>query len=443
MIAPMSGSTDANGQASTILTAGTTPGTAVVTAQLPSDPSLSAQSMSIGIGGGVVSGPLTFSCDNNYIGGFQYNGLSINCTVLASDESDAWVPNTQVIIMTEAGTVPSPGVTVQNDMGQGELDFTYTTGCPWPADVLPEQDSNPTDFTDPSGQPQFTYNGVQGNEYYRQDSGFWNQCNGSGTLEHRTVNPRDGWADMVAYTIGQTGKPIPYADGGQGVQPADNLGEPYVDINDNGSYDGPQSPYLLGTSYYATGEPFYDYDQNGVWTPPDGKWHAQAAIWAHVQVKWTGTAIPPPLNPVQNTRNNSPGLTTLDPGVLGSVTHQKACASNSIPGFNVIWADTNGSCPASDNSADALTDTCADGNCSNADTIPLQDCTNFVMGNDPKNPGLFARPLVVQDANCACIASPPCTDDPYTLGITLSRTLDENVGTVEAVTMGISGTFTK
>jgi hypothetical protein len=259
------------------------------------------------------------------------------------------------------------------------------------------------------------------------------------------VNPRDGWADMVAYTTGQTGPPIPYPDGGVGVQPEYNLGEPYVDINDNGQYDGPQSPYLLGTTYYEMGEPFYDADKNGVWTPPDGKWHAQAAIWSHVQVKWTGSGIPPPISFVEHTGNKSPALTSLDPPSLASMTHQKACAANIGPAFNVIWADTNGSCPASTSSADALTDTCADGNCANADKIPLQDCTNFIMGYDSKNPGLFALPLVVQDANCSCLASSPpsCANDPYTLEVTLTRTLDQGMGTQEGLVMGISGVFTE
>ena len=66
----------------------------------------------------------------------------------------------------------------------------------------------------------------------------------AGKLEYRTVNPR---ARRLVNSGGLHHRPArhaPTATNGGGRHPRFNQGEPYVDINDNGQYDGPNSPAL-------------------------------------------------------------------------------------------------------------------------------------------------------------------------------------------------------
>ena len=104
-------------------------------------------------------------------------------------------------------------------------------------------------------------------------------------------NPRDGVVTIIAIADGE---------------------ESFVDVNGNGDYDGPASPALAGTTYFAAGEPFVDLGEpfidandNGAWDPgewfydvngngqhdgPDGKWNAQTKIWTQTVVVYTGFA---------------------------------------------------------------------------------------------------------------------------------------------------------
>jgi hypothetical protein len=107
----------------------------------------------------------------------------------------------------------------------------------------------------------------------------------------RTHNPRDGVVTIIAIADGE---------------------ESFVDVNGNGVYDGPGSAALAGTAYQAKGEPFADLGEpfvdandNGQWDPgewfydvngngkydgPNGKWDSQAKIWTQTVVVYTGAA---------------------------------------------------------------------------------------------------------------------------------------------------------
>ena len=76
-----------------------------------------------------------------------------------------------------------------------------------------------------------------------------------------THNPRDGVATLVVWTMG---KPDASQDALHG--------EPFVDANDNGTFD--------------TGEQYYDADGNGSYTGPSGA--GTTAIWRWVKVLMTG-----------------------------------------------------------------------------------------------------------------------------------------------------------
>jgi hypothetical protein len=108
----------------------------------------------------------------------------------------------------------------------------------------------------------------------------------------RTVNPRDGLVTVIAMVEGEEG----FVDLNQNGQwdpgePFIDLGEPYLDVNDNGVYDGPGSPALAGTRYATTGEPYVDVNGNGVYDGPNGKWDANATLWAQTRVLYTGRPV--------------------------------------------------------------------------------------------------------------------------------------------------------
>jgi hypothetical protein len=105
----------------------------------------------------------------------------------------------------------------------------------------------------------------------------------------RTFSPRNGIVTVVAIADGEeaftdlngngvydgpgsTNLPAAYQASGE---PFIDLGEPYVDVNDNGRYD--------------LGEPFLDVNNNGVWDGPNGKWDANTKIWTETVVVYTGT----------------------------------------------------------------------------------------------------------------------------------------------------------
>jgi len=106
----------------------------------------------------------------------------------------------------------------------------------------------------------------------------------------KTHNPRDGLVSIIASVSGEEG----FVDGSSGC-PADgvynvagsypgfpsclgeyfiDIGEPFVDSNDNGIRDA--------------NEPFIDANGNGAYDGPNGKWDSKTLIWAETRVLYTG-----------------------------------------------------------------------------------------------------------------------------------------------------------
>ena len=160
----------------------------------------------------------------------------MTCSVSVGDYFGMFVPNTSITFLTEAGGVPA---TVQiseqgGDPNQaGVASFTYRTECPSPKDVAPDDAALP-------GETGTSCN-------------FWNQCKATPGFEPRTCNPRDGWATLVAITVGQE----KFTDKNANLtwdpgEQWDDLPEPYVDANDNGMYD-------VGEDYYPYNDGRNDY----------------------------------------------------------------------------------------------------------------------------------------------------------------------------------------
>ncbi len=83
---------------------------------------------------------------------------------------------------------------------------------------------------------------------------------------NRTRNPRDGIVTLVVHTRGKPGTPDTL------------LGEPYVDLDDNGQYD--------------MGEPYFDADENGAYTGPGVSATGEARIWRWAKIMLTGGVDP-------------------------------------------------------------------------------------------------------------------------------------------------------
>ena len=117
---------------------------------------------------------------------------------------------------------------------------------------------------------------------------------GCGPRKH---NPRDGVVTIIAIADGEEA----FTDvNGNGVydgpgsatladpkyaayklkgEPFVDLGEPFVDANDNGQYD--------------VGEWFYDVNGNGKYDGPNGSWDGQTKIWTQTVVVYSGAADGP------------------------------------------------------------------------------------------------------------------------------------------------------
>jgi hypothetical protein len=197
---------------------------------------------------GGAAASLTFTCQHQNIGALVHGRLTdihVLCRATAVDLFGHPIPNASVQTLSEAGTL------TWHDDNAGVAQFVYTVR----PDDIPPKDVNPLDSTGkeqdicPSGCASAPFGpACQGEPCWTDATGL-------------THNPRDGIATLIAAVPGQPG--------------VDNLGEPFVDMNDNGVRD--------------PGEPFIDYNGNGKWDPADGKVH-ERMIWKTFRMIWSGEA---------------------------------------------------------------------------------------------------------------------------------------------------------
>lgn len=99
-----------------------------------------------------------------------------------------------------------------------------------------------------------------------------------------TLTGTPGGSTILAVTVGQEA----FTDAnGNGVfdsgEPFEDMGEPYIDANDNGSHDA--------------GEFYIDNNMNGVYDGPSGQWDGNTVIWATTRILFSGQTAPPVLAP--------------------------------------------------------------------------------------------------------------------------------------------------
>lgn len=299
---PTTATTDGLGVARTRIIAGGTPGPVTVTARGVYNDQSDDANTAVVIRGTIPSHrSMHFVCRHPIIATFAASpddpalAEGTDCTVQLADRVQGRLePGEPVFFLTEAGTMDE--VVPANEMGQATSH--HLIGRPFPFNVEPAP--------------------------YEMDAGY---------VERNGRNPRDGWVTLVAISRGEedfvdtNGNKV--FDGDDYQEPWMDLGEPFIDINDNGEWD--------------PGEEFRDTNGDGEWTPPNGVWDAETEIWREARVLWVGDPRPTdpqivcevasgcsraPLNP-----NCPPSSVYLSPrGSFQIIAHAR---------------DVNGNCPGS------------------------------------------------------------------------------------------------
>lgn len=210
-------------------------------------------------------------------------GVKVECTAHVGDRNGDGVPNAIVSFLTEAGTI-GPSETSQSDV-IGNATVLYKTTYPLPKDVVPSD--VPFSFSPPNDD---THTGqylvplwMHPFDWKKNPVVDYNNPNAV-SAEPRRVdpirpgiinNPRDNLVTLIAVTAGEEG----FTDvNGNGVyddgEPFDDLTEPFVDSNDNGTWD--------------PDERFIDTNNDGKWNGKNGKWDGSTLIWTQERILWTG-----------------------------------------------------------------------------------------------------------------------------------------------------------
>jgi len=284
-----SGSTDAQGEVTTILKAGNVAGpcriAAAVTVTGPPVSTLSASSGNISIGGGVPSDRFfSTSVTKRNIDGLLCDNVQSRINVLIADRFGNYniLKGTSVSFATDAGAIDTSNITDAT----GATTSDFRSQAPRPTDVAPVV-----------GEPSYT-------------------------VGARTYNPRDGWLTILVST---TGEEYFQDDNANGVydlsinEPFNDLPEPFIDSDDSGTR--------------GSGELFFDWPSGvtgntvGSYNGVNGVWDAKIPIFREVNLVMTG----PPNIGANTTRIVNSALGT------GAVT----IARGSSETFYVYVSDVN------------------------------------------------------------------------------------------------------
>jgi hypothetical protein len=186
---------------------------------------------------------LQASCDTQnasvWANAAERGKMRIRCSVTVKDISGLQVPKATVTHMVENGCALSP--VEDSDAGDGTYVFALTPDC------------DPMDLEPTSGEPNHTELGK-----------IRNPLDGLLTIVFLVAKGEEGFVDADGDGV---------YDAGEGFV-GNDLGEPYVDQNDNGQWDN--------------GEPFGDVDKNGTWSAANGKWDGETTIWAATRILFSG-----------------------------------------------------------------------------------------------------------------------------------------------------------
>ncbi len=238
-------------------------------------------------------------------------GVRLECTAHLGDRNGDGVAGALVSFETEAGTI-TPTQASKSD-GIGNATVLYKTSYPLPKDVEPDKFTwSPPLGPTQTGQyiaplwmhpfswvpdPTVVPRPAPANnpaEPFRIDPIRRSQSNAQ-----ITNNPRDNLVAMIAVTSGEEGfsdnnNNGKYDEGDTFDPDFDDTTEPFVDANDNGTWDAD--------------ERYIDTDGNGHWDGKNGAWDSSTLIWAQERILWTGAPT------TEDTRPPKPILVAVNPG---------------------------------------------------------------------------------------------------------------------------------
>ncbi|HEX8824411.1 MAG TPA: hypothetical protein VF794_31100 [Archangium sp.] len=236
-------------------------------------------------------------------------GVKVNCIAHVGDRNGDGISGAQVSFLTEAGTIGPSAVSVTDVVGNALV--LYKTSLPLPDDVSPGtfswtplNDATHTgEYLAPLWMHPFAWVENPIADYDKEPT-FHEPRRPDPIRPGKENNSRDNLVSMIAVTTGEeafddlnnngvwdkdsNGNPEPYVD----------LTEPFVDNNDNGTWDGK--------------ERYVDANGNGKWDGKNGQYDAVTLIWVQERILWTGW--PDELDVVSSSsRNTRPVIRALSP----------------------------------------------------------------------------------------------------------------------------------
>ncbi|MDQ3264696.1 MAG: hypothetical protein M3Y59_13680 [Myxococcota bacterium] len=212
-------------------------------------------------------------------------GVKLNCIAHVADRNGDGVPGAVVSFLTEAGHI-GPSATSSADV-VGNASTLYKTALPLPKDVAPgnfvlnppaaDSLTMPT-LLAPLWMHPFDWNQNPVLDYGVPDPSM-QEPRRIDPIRGTLNNPRDNLVTMIAITRGEEG----FTDVNNNGQfdtgePFDDLTEPFVDSNDNGTKDDD--------------ELWVDTDGDGVWDGKNNAHDADTNIWVSERILWTGVPHP-------------------------------------------------------------------------------------------------------------------------------------------------------
>ena len=332
-------------------------------------------------------------------------GVKALCYAHVADRNGDGIAGAQVSFVTEAGTIGPSSTSETNVVGNAEI--LYKTSYPLPEETQPgtfswttNNDATHTgDYLAPLWmQPFFwTENPIRdfGIPINPQDP----------RPEPRRVdplrpgrvnNPRDNLVAMIAVTTGEEG----YDDNNNNGkfdpgEPFIDLTEPFVDNNDNATWD--------------VNERFVDTNGNGRWDGKNGQFDASTLIWVQERILWTGW--PHPSDRDESAINPTPVVRQLAPpvGIPVAVPHKGVRSSTfllSDPWYNRISQNDEGDGCSAGAIGPVLVENLPKGVAFTYPAFTVERYT-FRDSHSPESLApLFSPPLPFEvNANCAYTAS--------------------------------------
>lgn len=253
-----SSTTTHGGSVSPVVNAGTKSGTVRLVATVPSvNRSVSSGKITI-FGGAPSQSRFAMASNVGVLSGYYRNGEIADITVTVTDRyGNPVVPGTAVYVACEAGRCGT-----NNEFGIA---------------------------TDDTGHASFQVESAFQNLLW--DSGVTTSVNFGGNvgINHKWPalgSPRDGWVNIVALTVGESGYDDSNSNGvfDTGDLLTNEFGEPYLDVNNNGSYDDGSATSFI--------EDFWDYNANGTRDGSTGSYQERSYIWDAHNLVWSGLPAP-------------------------------------------------------------------------------------------------------------------------------------------------------